>query len=191
MPLLEAEPCQFPTDLFRAPNPTHRPDTSWYAIYSRSRMEKTIARHLFAHGVTFYLPLKRKVWRANGRKRTAYQPLFTSYLFLCGDKCDCVRALESNQVSRILPVLDPELVFRELAQVERMLGGEVTVLLETDLGIGDDVVVQDGPFRGFVGRVIERTDGQRFVIRVSFLNCGVSVPLEGWQVKKGASREEP
>ncbi len=189
MPLLDAEPCQFPAELFRAPNPIRTPDITWYAIYSRSRAEKTIARHLHAHGVTFYLPLEKKVWRANGRKRTAHLPLFPGYLFLCGDKGDCVRAMESNQVSAVLPVLDPELLFRELAQVERVLGGEVTVLPETDLGVGDDVVVQDGPFRGFVGRVIDRAEGRRFVIRISFLNCGVSVPLEGWQVQKAEGRD--
>lgn len=184
MPLLEAEPCQFPAELFRAPNPIERPDTSWYAIYSRSRAEKAIARHLFVHGVTFYLPMEQKVWRANGRKRTAHMPLFPGYLFLCGDKGDCVRAMESNQVSAVLPVLDSELLFRELAQVERVLGGEVTVFPETGLGVGDDVVVLDGPFRGFAGRVIDRADGRRFVVRVTFLNRGVSVPYKGWQVQK-------
>jgi transcription antitermination factor NusG len=184
MPLLEAEPCLFPTDLFRATTPTRPPDASWFAIYSRSRGEKAIARHLFAHGVTFYLPLQEKVWTASGRKRSAHLPLFPGYLFLCGDKHDCVRAMESNQVSAVLPVPNADELFRELAQVERVLGGEVTVLPETDVGVGDDVLVKDGPFRGFVGRVVERADGVRFVIRVTFLNRGVSVPLHDWQLEK-------
>lgn len=182
MPLLEAEPCCFPADLFLAPNPVSRADAVWYAVYSRSRAEKTIARHLHASGVTFYLPLEKKVWRANGRRRTAHVPLFPGYLFLCGDKFDCVRALESNQVSALLPVQNPEELFRELAQVERALGGDVSVLPETDLGVGEDVTVLDGPFRGFTGRVVERAGGSRFVIRVTFLNRGVSVPLDGWQI---------
>ena len=184
MPLLEVEPCLYPTDLFRASNPTCSPESSWFAIYSRSRAEKVIARHLFAHGVTFYLPLQQRVWKANGRKRSAHLPLFPGYLFLCGDKHDCVRAMESNQVSAVLPVPNPEQLFRELAQVERALGGEVTVLPELEVGVGDDVVVKDGPFRGFVGRVVEREDGARFVIRVTFLNRGVSVPLLDWQLEK-------
>jgi transcriptional antiterminator RfaH len=184
VPILDAEPSQFPPDLFRTPNPARPDETGWYAIYSRSRGEKAIARHLHASGVTFYLPLERKEWKANGRKRTAYMPLFTGYLFLCGDKHDCVRAMESNQVSSILPVPEPNELFRELAQVERMLGGDVTVLPEADLGTGDDVTLLDGPFRGFVGRVVERADGLRFVIRVTFLNRGVSVTLDGWQLEK-------
>jgi len=58
----------------------------------------------------------------------------------------------------------------------------VSVLPETDLGVGEDVTVLDGPFRGFSGRVVEREGGSRFVIRVTFLNRGVSVPLDGWQL---------
>lgn len=184
MPLLAAEPCLFPNHLFQTPNPARGGETVWYAIYTRSRGEKVLARHLHASGITFYLPLEQKEWKANGRKRTAHMPLFPGYLFLCGDRHDCVAAKESNQVSSVLPVLDPDLLFRELAQVERALGGDVSVLPETDLGLGDDVVVLDGPFRGFVGKVVEREDGPRFVIRVTFLNRGVSLALDGWQLER-------
>jgi transcriptional antiterminator RfaH len=183
MPLLEAEPCLFPDTLFADPAFADPGAGRWWVLYTRARMEKAVARKLRGRGVSFYLPLYRQSWKANGRVRSSYLPLFTGYVFLHGDDSARVAALETNLLSATLPVPDQRRLYDDLARVERLLGGSAPVAAEDGLSPGTPVEVTAGPFQGLRGKVVRRGDRARFVVEVEFLRRGVSIEAEGWSLR--------
>jgi transcriptional antiterminator RfaH len=192
MPLLEAEPCLYPDTLFADPTLTEASAGRWWVLYTRARMEKSLARQLRAKGVVFYLPLYRQTWKANGRTRSSYLPLFSGYVFLHGDESARVAALETNLLCATLPVADQQRLYGDLTRVERLLGGAVAVTPEDGLCPGTAVEVTAGAFKGLRGKVVRRGDRARFVVEVEFLRRGVSIEAEGWALRPlVAERDTP
>lgn len=183
MPLLEAEPRAYPDTLFSDPETVANSGGSWWVLYTRARMEKTLARQLRAQGVPFYLPLYEHTWKANGRKRTSFLPLFPGYVFLHGDESARLTALETNLLSSVLPVKDQERLFNDLCRVECVLGGNAPVTPETTIPAGSLVEVTSGSFKGLCGKVLRRGGETRLVVEVEFLRRGVSFEIEEWALR--------
>ena len=65
MPILEKETCLFPDYLLVEPpylyshpsNGDHVSERQWWAVYTKSRQEKSLARYLIGQDIPFYLPL--------------------------------------------------------------------------------------------------------------------------------------
>src|SRR5262249_53132711 len=85
MPILSSERSLFPDNLLE--DFTSLPsEQRWWAIYTRSRMEKSLARELSDMDIPFYLPLIPQTRRVAGRPTKSLLPLFTGYLFtFCSD----------------------------------------------------------------------------------------------------------
>jgi len=182
MPLLEAEPRAFPDNLFSDPS-SLAADGQWWVLYTRSRMEKALARQLRAKEIPFYMPLYEQTWKTRGRKRTSYLPLFPGYVFLHGGDDARVAALETNLLCATIPVPDQQRLFEDLSRVERVLGGSVPVTPEEALPPGTLVEVAVGSFQGLRGTVIRRGDRTRLVVEVEFLRRGVSIEVEEWALR--------
>ena len=59
------------------------PSTStWYAVYTRSRMEKKAAAEMEKSGITCFLPLRKVLRQWSDRKKWVEVPLFNSYVFV-------------------------------------------------------------------------------------------------------------
>jgi transcription antitermination factor NusG len=183
MPILAAEPSRFPDGLLADPVALADRPGRWWAVYTRAKGEKALARHLHARTVPFYLPLHTTSWRSNGRNFTSHVPLFPGYVFFHGDEDDRVTALESNVISRILEVPDQNRLWRDLRQVDRMLCAEVEVDRADVLELGQPVDIVAGPFQGLEGVLLRRGSQMRLVVEVAFLRQAVSVEVESWMVE--------
>lgn len=190
MPLLAAEPVRFPEGLLTDPDVLADCPGRWWAVHTKARGEKALARHLYGRSVAYYLPLHRHAWRNNGRTFTSHLPLFPGYVFLFGDDDARLAALESNQVSRMLPVPDPTRLVSDLRRVDRMLAADVPVTPADVLAIGQAVRITAGPFEGLTGTLIQHGGQLRLVVEVAFLKQAVSVEVEGWMVEP-AGRPAP
>src|SRR5579863_4887627 len=60
------------------------PQSSWYAIYTRFRHEKTVAQILTTKGLEIFLPLYESARRWKDRTKLVSLPLFPCYVFLKG-----------------------------------------------------------------------------------------------------------
>lgn len=59
------------------------PSTSnWFAVYTRSRMEKKAAGEMEKSGITCFLPLRKVLRQWSDRKKWVEAPLFNSYVFV-------------------------------------------------------------------------------------------------------------
>lgn len=178
MPILPAEPDRYPIHLFDGPTNDRPADRAWFVLHTRPRQEKSLARHLHASGVSFYLPAVPRRRRFSARVLTAHMPLFPGYLFLLADREERQVALASNRVAHAIEVHDQARLWEDLRQVDRLLGSGVPVAAEARLAPGTPVEITTGPLAGLCGTVVKTASGRRFVVRVDFIHQGASVLLE-------------
>ena len=70
MPILGEEPNLYPDALLDQAS-SDATDRRWFALYTKARQEKSLARELLKYRVPFYLPLVKKTSISRGRRRTS------------------------------------------------------------------------------------------------------------------------
>jgi|SRR5262245_9840148 len=183
MPLLPPEPSAYPDNLLTEPTLLADRPGRWWAVYTKAKGEKALARHLRGRAVAHYVPLHRHTWTNKGRKFTSHLPLFPGYVFMYGDDQARVAALESNLISRMLDVPDQKRLLNDLRRVDRMLSAEVPVDRADALVPGQPVEIIAGPFQGLQGTLVRHGNQLRLVVAVTFLQQAVSAEVEGWMVE--------
>ena len=113
MPLLPAEPCCFPENLFSVPDPGG--EEQWWILHTRPRTEKALARSLLTQSVPHFLPTFEHSVRVRGRLQTSHHPLFPGYVFLRADRDGRVKALSTKYVANCLPVAQQERLRAEVS----------------------------------------------------------------------------
>jgi len=177
MPILAPEKSLYPDDLL---DDFHTEERRWWAVYTLARQEKSLARHLLAHKVPFYLPLVPKESLVRGKRVHSHVPLFGGYLFLYGSEEERVCSLTSNRISTILPVEDGVQLQRELADVRRLIEADAPLTVERRLVPGQPVRIKAGSMMGLEGTVIRYRGRTRLLVAVSFLQQGVSIEIDGF-----------
>jgi transcriptional antiterminator RfaH len=185
MPILPLEPFLSPESLLASPSIEPKNSARWWALHTRPRTEKTLARKFVDRGMAFFLPLHQQQWRNKGRLFRSHLPLFPGYLFLHGDDQDRWKALETNLVARCLVVEDQERLHSDLIRVYQLIRSEASLTPEDHLGPGTPVVIIEGPMAGVEGIVLRRGSQLRVFVEVQFLQRGVSVEIESWMIKPG------
>ena len=182
MPLLPIEPFVFPDDLFTAPGAPEE-TSCWWALHTRPRAEKALARKLLGQEVSYFLPLHKRQWRSRGRLLCSYAPLFTGYLFLRGDHDARRQALETNLVANCLPVPDPGQLRADLLGVYQLMTSGAPLTPEERLQPGTRVAIISGPLAGLEGTVLRSGTRMRIYVEVQFLRQGVSAEVEAWMIR--------
>ena len=184
MPILEKETSVFPDNLLEQPEP--EPGSSerqWWAIFTKARQEKALARDLLAYQIPFYLPLVPKENRIRGRLVQSYIPLFSGYVFLYGCDDERVRSLTTNRISRILPVVDQLQLRTDLMHLHHLIEVDTPLTIERRLEPGNRVRIKNGPMLGLEGVVTQRRGKRRLLVAVQFLQNGVSVEIDDFMVE--------
>ena len=177
MPILDAEDSQYPENLLSAFE-EQPDDRKWWAVYTKARQEKALARQLVQMEVPFYLPLVPKENMIRGRRVKSHIPLFTGYVFVCGDEEQRVKSLTTNRISTMLPVDDQVQLLTDLRQIAQLIQVDAPLTVEARLTAGDPVRIKNGPMAGLEGVVITRRGQARLLVAVKMLQQGVSVEIE-------------
>jgi transcriptional antiterminator RfaH len=176
---LPAEPTLLPEDLFEGETASPRNDGEpWWVLHTRPRAEKTVARHLYARQVSFYLPLYQQSRILQRRQVKTYLPLFPGYVFLRGGDPARAAAFETNKLAGCHPVDDQARLDEELRGVYRMIASGLPILPEEQLEPGAPAEIISGPLAGHRGVVVRRGKSLRFVVQVNFLQHGASVEVD-------------
>jgi transcription antitermination factor NusG len=178
VPILPPEPDRFPAGLFDEPAEDGTAGRTWFVLHTRPRQEKSLARHLHAARIHYYLPAVPRRRRLRTRVLTAHMPLFPGYLFLRADREERQAALMSNRVAHAIEVHDQVRLWDDLRQVDRLVGTRFPVSAESQLAPGTPVEITTGPLAGLCGTVVRTASGRRFVVRVDFIHQGASILLE-------------
>lgn len=183
MPILPAEPDIYPADLLSGPaKEPAGAGPRWWVLHVKPRQEKALARQLRKWRIGYFLPCYAKPSRIRRRVTTSWPPLFPGYLFLWGQAADRLAALTTNRVVNALEVKDQQQLDHDLRQLYRLLRLGLPVTPEQKLGPGDEVQICTGPLAGLTGTILRTTTGQRFLVKVNFLQQGASVEVEAADV---------
>jgi transcriptional antiterminator RfaH len=177
MPILGEEPCLYPETLLDEA-PQEVPGRRWFALYTKARQEKSLARELLKQRIPFYLPLVKKIGVSRNRRRVSLMPLFGGYLFLYGAEEERIRCLATNRISRILVVEQPEQFVFDLRQFRQLIAANAPLTIESRLAPGGRVRVRQGAFAGLEGTVLKRRGETRLLVAINFLQQGASVEID-------------
>ena len=185
MPILEKETSVFPDALFEEPElELGCSDRQWWAIFTKARHEKALARDLLRYEIPFFLPLVAKETRIRNRVVASHIPLFSGYVFMYGREDERVRSLTTNRISRILPVLDQIQLRNDLSHLYQLIETDAPLTVERRLEPGRRVRIKSGPMKGVEGVITQRRGGQRrLLVAVHFLQNGVSVEIDDFMVE--------
>lgn len=182
MPILTQESDLYPPELLNGPI-SDMGERAWFVLYTRSRREKALARHLYARQIPFYLPLLKKTLLYGSRRLLSYVPLFPGYVFLWGAEAERSESLATSCVSRVLPVKDPEALYGQLQRVWRLISADLPLTPESRLAFGSRVRVRQGALMGLEGTVAKRQGETRLVINVDFIQKGASIQIEDYMLE--------
>jgi len=168
--------------------PAAKPEgENWYALHTRCRHEKLVARRLSERGVESFLPTVTEVHRWSDRKKSVELPLFSSYVF-----------------ARFVPKRDERLRMLRVEGVLGLVGGggegapipdeqidAVRVLVEKELPwspcpflkIGQRVRIRGGALDGLEGMLTAKNGNHTLVISVDVLQRSLAVRVEGYRVE--------
>jgi transcription antitermination factor NusG len=157
---------------------------TWWVAHTKARNEKALAWQLVNKGVAYFLPMHWKIKKSRGRTLRSLLPLFSSYLFFCGQENDRLDVLKTNRVAAILPVRDPAQLVRELQPIETMLRLGKPVIPHEYIKIGQKCRVTAGPLTGTEGIVLQTAKETRLVLQVNMLGQAASVEIDFDMVEK-------
>ena len=159
--------------------------SAWFAVWTRSRHEASVAAQLAGKGVESFLPTLPRWSRWKDRRKRVDWPLFPGYCFARIDpeasgavrSCAGVVTLVSSG-GRPAPI--PE------AEIE-----SIRTLVTSDLQYdpcpliheGDLVEVVSGPLRGVMGRLVRKGAHARLLLAVDLIGQGVSVEVDAADVR--------
>src|SRR3989337_3992836 len=130
----------------------------WYAVYTRPRWEKKVANLLTRKEIENYCPLNKSVRQWADRKKTVYEPLFTSYVFVYTSENEMLPIRQTDGVLNFVYWLGKPAVIREeeIETIKDLLDNYCNIRLEKiDVNINDSVKIIHGPLMSKEGKVIE------------------------------------
>lgn len=151
----------------------------WFVVWTESRAEKKVESRVAALGLEAWLPTVTERRRWSDRWREVVCPLFSGYLF-ARPAAAWHSVLRTPGVLTVVkcggqPAVLSDAFVQELREAITNGGDAVKPLPATaKFEPGDEVIVQDGPFRGVRGVVREVRSARHLIIWVSAIERGVA-----------------
>jgi transcriptional antiterminator RfaH len=150
----------------------------WWVAHTKSRNEKALAQDLIGKDINYFLPMGWKVHRRKGRTIRSLLPLFSGYLFFCGQENERIELLRTNRVANLIEVKDQEKLVVELLQIERALRAGAPLAPHKYLKAGQYCRVIAGPLAELQGVVVQTKTVTRLVLQVDMLGQATSVEID-------------
>lgn len=150
---------------------------TWWVAHTKSRNEKALAWQMQKKDVSYFLPMTEKVHRRRGRTFRSLLPLFTGYVFFCGDEEQRVEVLRTNRVANIIEVKDQSQLVVELTPIQLALDEGRQLLPHKYIKAGQGCRVIAGPLAGTEGIVVRAGERTRLVLQVDMLGQATSVEI--------------
>lgn len=159
----------------------------WYAIRTRSRHEKLVARQLEFQGIQSFLPVVNKIHQWSDRRKEVQEPLFSGYAFVHLDhsSSDRGRVLRTQGVVNFVGVqgIGIPIPDQEIENINTLLGSQVSYQERPFLHVGQRVRVCGGALDGLEGILTAENNDRSVVISVELIQRSLSVRVAGYDVK--------
>lgn len=162
-------------------------DKIWYAVYTRPRYEKKVAKHLIDQKINCYLPLVKTLRQWSDRKKWVELPLFSSYVFVQIDPSQYYQALNTIGVVRFVtfegkPAQIPD---QQIENIKWILSTDIPVdTIDEKIPEGSEVEIIKGPLRGLRAEMINYNNKNVILLRVKQLDKHFEIHISKNHVKK-------
>ena len=150
----------------------------WWVAHTKSRNEKALAHELVNKNISYFLPMTWNIRRHKGRKIKSLLPLFSSYVFFCGDEKQRLEVLRTNRVANLIEVKDQDKFVNELTQIEQALLAGADLAPHKYLKKGQCCRVITGPLEDLQGIVVTTKGTMRLILQIDILGQGASVEVD-------------
>jgi transcription antitermination factor NusG len=161
--------------------------TRWYAVRTRSRHEKLVARQLESQGIQSFLPVITKISKWSDRRKEVELPLFSGYTFVRLDHAsgDRVRVLQTQGVVNFVGVQGSGVPIpdQEIENINILVASKVTYQERPYLQVGQRVRVCGGALDGVEGILAAENSDRSLVISVGLIQRSISVRVAGYNVE--------
>ena len=162
-------------------------DSHWYAIRTRSRHEKLVARQLEKMGIQAFLPLVTKISQWSDRRKQVEEALFSGYAFvrLNSSSSDRVRVLQTQGVVNFVGVQGSGVPIpdQEIENIATLLASKVSYQERPYLHVGQKVRVCGGALDGLEGILTAENSDRSVVISIGLIQRSLSVRVAGYEVE--------
>ena len=158
---------------------------AWFAVWTRSRHETTVANQLDGKGIESFLPTLPRWSRWKDRKKRIDWPLFPGYCFARISPAEALPVLKCSGVVNLVsfegrPAPVPDI---EIESIRALVQSDLQYDACPLLSEGDRVEVVFGPLRGVVGKLVRKGNHARLVLAVDLIGQGVSVEVDAADVR--------
>jgi transcription antitermination factor NusG len=155
-------------------------EVKWFAIYTKPRWEKKIAKQLDDIGIIVYCPLNKVLRQWSDRKKLVLEPLFKGYVF--------VQIVEEDrtlvkQVSGVVNFVyrngKPAIVRQEEIEIIQRFLDEFSAIEIEDIGLepNKQVVIRNGILVNYRGIVLEVL-GNRAKVLIESMGLKLSATID-------------
>ena len=131
----------------------------WYAVYTKPRWEKKVAKLLDERGIENYCPLNKIVKQWSDRKKVVMEPLFKSYVFVKVIEKDKWELKKINGILNFVFWLGKPAVIKEeeIITIKKFLSefSEVNVEGLDTLKVNASVRIKQGIMMNYHGILVE------------------------------------
>ena len=150
----------------------------WWVAHTKSRNEKALAHDLVGKNISYFLPMTWRIWRRSHRTMRSLLPLFSGYLFFCGEEHQRVELLRTNRVANVIEVKDQQKLLDELQQIEQALRAGAPLTPYKYIKTGQRCRVIAGPLLGLEGIIVTMKNSTRLVLQIDMLGQAASVEID-------------
>ena len=159
---------------------TKNPREPWYALWVRSRHEKSVRELLTGKGIETFLPVHRSRRRWSDRIQELDLPLIPGYVFCRFNVGDRRPILTTPGVVQIVGAgRTPEPVDEiEMRSLITAVQSGVHLQLWPFLKIGQRVSIEEGPLRSLEGILVTTKGKDQLILSVTLLQRSVAVTVD-------------
>jgi transcriptional antiterminator RfaH len=156
----------------------------WWVAHTKSRNEKALAHDLIRKEMSYFLPMSWRVRRRKGRTIRSLLPLFSGYVFFCGQENERTELRRTNRVANIIEVKDQERFVNELLQIEQALRVGAPLSPHKYIKAGQPYRIIAGPLADLQGIVVKTKNATRLVLQIDMLGQAASVEVDTDMIEK-------
>lgn len=152
-------------------------DGCWYAVYTKSRHEKKVAKSCIDYNISYYLPLIESVRYYHNRAITFRKPLFSSYIFCNCNHTKKTQLYRTGQLCAFIEAPDQEQLLAELKQIHYAQNEGAKLIPHKFLTRGRRVKIIRGPFKNYEGKISYRKGAFKLVLNIDLIKQAVAIEV--------------
>jgi transcriptional antiterminator NusG len=159
----------------------------WYAVRTRSRHEKLVARQLESQGIESFLPVVTQTRNWSDRRKQVETPLFSGYAFLrvIHSSSDRMRVLRTQGVVSFVGIhgMGIPIPDHQIEDIKTLVSSRIPYEERPFLRIGQQVRIRGGALDGMQGILVAENGDRSLVISVEPIQRSLCVRVAGYNVE--------